>query len=139
MAERTLVDYVLGGMESRWQWPVKHADGFTAGIADLSAWLPGAGNIWIELKALDKWPHRATTPAEFGLEDLQRLFLKFRRGWLFVRVGREYLLFNTYHAVHNVDKPHSTQTVLLAKASQFWRNHVDWAEFTQCLRMGARQ
>jgi hypothetical protein len=138
VGERTLVDYVLSGMSDTWNWPVKHADGYTAGIADLSAWVTGQGNVWIELKSLDAWPVRPATAVVFGLEDLQRLFLWHRRGWLLVRVKREYLLFKTNAIYDHIDRAHSTQALVRKKAFRIWRNSIDWGEFKVCLQRPAR-
>lgn len=133
MSERTLDDYTLAGMKPFWSKPVKHADGFTAGIADLSAWLMPAGNIWIECKALDKWPARSRTPVKFGLDDLQKDFLLERRGWLWCRVRREYLLFNHNSAFWLIDTPDATQEVVRSWAHKIWNNSVNWKEFALCV------
>lgn len=136
MAERSLVDYVLNGMRGRWKKPVKHADAFTPGVADLSAWLDKKrGTVWIELKAIPKWPTRPLTSVTFGLDELQRDFLWERHGWLFVRVGREYLLFGCTAAKHLVDKPAATQATLQQMADGHWKNSVNWKEFERCLKL----
>ena len=131
MSEKSLVNYTLGGMRRRWRKPIKHADGFTAGIADLSAWIEPAGNIWIECKALKKWPRMG--PVKFGLDDLQKDFLLERRGWCFVRVGREYLLFN-YRCAHDLlDTPGADRVVLTMGCAGRWTGKVDWKEFAKLI------
>jgi hypothetical protein len=134
VAERSLVDYVLRGMKRYWDWPVKHADGYTEGIADLSAWIRPAGNIFIELKALERWPARASSPVVLGLEELQRYFIVERRGWLFVRVGREYLLFDANETFVWVDRAEATQAVLRQVATKVWKNSVNWKEFARWVK-----
>jgi hypothetical protein len=133
MAERTLVDYVLRGMSERWRWPVKHADAFTAGIADLSAWIEPAGNIWLELKALRSWPKRAGTPVRLDLREDQKLFLLHRHGYCFARIGRDYLLWEADKAYFLLDNERSTQQVLRECALKAWVGKVDWEEFATCI------
>jgi hypothetical protein len=121
-------------MRGSWAKPMKHADQFTSGVADLSAHLREIDRtVWIELKALDEWPKRARTKVVFELDELQRDFIWERRGWLFVRVRREYLLFN-YIATNNlVDTTLATQENLRLVAKRIWKNSVNWKEFKQCL------
>lgn len=136
MAERSLVDYVLRGMRGRWKKPVKHADAFTPGIADLSAWLDAKrGTVWIELKAIPDWPVRLSTPVKFGLDDAQRDFLWERHGWLFVRINRGYMLFNRRAVQYVVDTDSSTRNVLVTAAIGAWNNSVNWKEFERCLKL----
>jgi hypothetical protein len=134
MAEVSLKDYVLRGMVGHWDKGVKHADSFTAGIADLSGYIPVRGNVFVELKALDAWPAKASTRVVFELDDLQRDFLWKRRGWLLCRVGREYLLFDRYAIIDAVDRPWSTRELLMNHVYKVWRNSIDWKEFTKCLK-----
>ena len=134
MAERSLVDYVLRGMKGRWAWPVKHADGFTEGVADVSGWIKPAGTVWIELKALDKWPVRATTPVRLALEELQKEFLWHRRGWLLARVKREYFLFDRFAVRNDVETEHCTQEAFRKAAKYSWRNSIDWQQFERAIK-----
>lgn len=127
------MDYTLRGMRRRWRKPVKHADAFTEGVADLSAFLPRVGTVWIEAKALRRWPARATTKVVLGMSEAQRDFLWQREGWLFARIGREYLLFRGVTAREFVDRPTSTQAELRRVAKKIWRNKVNWKEFEECL------
>ena len=129
MSEKSLVNYTLKGMRKLWRKPVKHADAFTSGIADLSAYIRPVGNIWIECKALDKWPKRPYTVVKFEMDDLQRDFLLERKGWLWCRVGREYLLFHYSDAYWIVDTEQATQERLRRVATKIWVNKVDWNEF----------
>lgn len=138
MSERSLVDYTLDGMRPYWDWPVKHADAFTGGIADLSGWLRPVGNVFVELKSLDAWPARARTPVKFKFEELQRYFIQGRRGWLWCRVRREYLLFDSVAAFSLVDTPKATQAALRKAATQIWIGSVNWKEFAKWLRKSKR-
>jgi hypothetical protein len=132
MAEHSLICYVMDGMRPYWRGAVKHADGFTAGIADLSAWIAPAGNIWIELKATQAWPSRGTTPVKFGLDDLQKQFLWNRRGWVLARVRREYLLF-THALAQELDTPAATRGHLTYWATRIWDRSINWKEFSECV------
>lgn len=133
MAESSLKDYVLKGMRPYWRGGVKHADAFTAGIADVSGFIEPAGNVFIELKALDDWPKRPQTPVKFGLDDLQKQFLVDRRGWLLCRVKRQYLLFTHSMALLLVDRPEATRDTLYNQAGMIWNNAIDWKEFAECV------
>lgn len=136
MTERTLVDYVLRGMKRRWKKPVKHADAYTEGIADLSGYVPPAGNVFIELKALRRWPLRPRTCVKLGLSNAQRDFLQMRKGWLFVRVGREYLIFH-WRMLCLIDDKHKPNTAEMLRelSSQIWKNRVDWKEFAEWISL----
>lgn len=131
--EITLVAYVMRGMRRHWRKAVKHADPFTSGIADISAWLPPAGNVWLELKAAQEWPKRAATPIKFELDDLQKAFLVARRGWLLCRVRNEYLLFDHATANRVVDTPEATREFLRAAAHRVWFRSIVWKEFAKCV------
>lgn len=135
MAEKSLDRYILSNMRGRWRKGVKHADGFTAGIADLSAWLDGIGNVWVEDKALDSWPKRETTPVKVGLDDLQKDFLWERHGWLMVRVKREYFLFDREGARH-LELDTTTQATFRRWAVRHWTGAVNWNQFTEEIRGG---
>src|SRR5579859_7604255 len=123
-------------MKPYWQWPVKHADAYTPGVADLSGWIAPAGNVFVELKATDDWPARAKTQVRFDAEftEEQRWFCLERRGWVFVRVRREYLLFSHAAAFKLIDTPEGTQAALKAAAVQIWVGSVNWKEFAKWLR-----
>lgn len=133
MPENSLVTYVMGGMKGIWKKPVKHADGYTAGISDISAWLSPIGNIWLELKDLREWPKRADTAAVFDYDDLQKEFTKARRGHVLCRVGREYLLFNHMVAYEILETERATQGTLHAVATKVWFGSINWKEFQRCL------
>ena len=132
MSERTLIDYVLRGMSGRWEWGCKHADPYTPGIADMSGFIPRAGNVWIECKALDRWPVRPGTAVKLSrFTPEQRAFLRARRGFLFLRVGRDYLL---YHGpvIENMDRMNRAEMVAGAECQ--WQGSVDWQEFCVVIR-----
>jgi len=132
MAEVSLKDYVLRGMAGRWELPVKHADAFTAGIADLSAWIAPAGNIWIELKSRAIWPRKEDSIVKFELDALQKRFLVARRGWCLCRCAREYLLF-THAMATRLDTQEATRAALYTWALAVWKNRIDWKEFAECV------
>jgi hypothetical protein len=120
-------------MKPFWEKAVKHADAYTPGIADVSAWIRGAGNIWVENKAIAHWPRYPDTPVTLGLEDLQRAFLIARRGFLFARVGRTYLLWD-HLWLDRIDTHHATRRRVERVAVRIWNNKVIWKEFAECVR-----
>lgn len=132
MAEETLKNYVLKGMRPFWGGGVKHADAFTPGIADVSGRLLPAGNVFIELKALDRWPKRPGTTVTFGLDAAQKDFLWARCGWLLCRVKREYFLFD-HKTVPFIDTHGATQGWLRGNAEKIWIGSINWKEFAQCV------
>lgn len=133
MGERTLVDYCLGGMKRLWRCPVKHADPYTAGVPDLSGFVPQVGTVWIECKALDKWPARASTPVRLSrYTDDQKYFLTQRNGFLFVRVGREYILICGKSELTLAGT--LPREDLIRCAVGYWKGSVDWEQFTATLR-----
>lgn len=136
MSERTLVDYVLEGMRGRWELPVKHADGFTLGISDLSAWIAPAGNVFIELKDAPHWPARGTTPLDVDYTEEQHLFTRKRRGWVFLRVEREYFLFDHHHAC--VLTGDFTERDVRTGASAKWERSVEWENFARLIAISVR-
>lgn len=133
MAENSLIGYVTEGMKPYWRKPIKHADAFTSGVADLSGFLEPAGTVWIELKALHKWPVRATTVVKLGFDDLQKEFLLERKGWLFVRVRREYLLYHPKVAYEQIEMDFTTRQLMNECASAIWKNSVDWKKFASII------
>jgi hypothetical protein len=135
MAERSLVDYVLTGMQGHWTGGTKHADAYTPGIADVSGYVKKRGNVFIELKALHTWPSRPMTPVKINLDALQREFLKERHGWLFLRVKRDYLLYSWDRAYVFDDSPGWPAHIMKAAANKTWKHKVDWKEFERCLNL----
>ena len=63
--------------------------------------------------------------------DEQRLFLLHRHGFLFLRVGREYLLFGWKAAYENCGKV--TQFALRQIALKSWKGAVHWSEFLETI------
>jgi hypothetical protein len=133
MAEHSLIGYVMKGMRPHWEKAVKHADGFTSGIADISAWIVPAGNIWLELKARASWPKGRGTVVWFDFDDLQKDFIRCRRGWVLCRVRREYFLFDHVQA-QLLDTPHATMDGITNAAKARWINSINWQEFAECVR-----
>jgi hypothetical protein len=133
MSERTLIDYMIGGMGTRWRWPVKHADPYTPGIADMSGFVVGVGNVFIEAKALDRWPARDGTIVKLTrYTDDQRYFLINRNGFLLLRVVRDYLLF--YGAGALLKAGNVTKGELFDLALGFWKGSVDWNELVKMIK-----
>lgn len=134
MSERTLVDYTLKGMRPFWRWPVKHADPYSPGVADLSGYVSGAGNVFIECKALDRWPARAETVVKLTkFTDLQKQFLMMRRGFLWLRVERDYLLFHGTDAIKQAGT--LPRAELCRQAVAMWTGSVDWHKFTSTIAL----
>ena len=127
MAEETLVRDLIKGMKRRWRHPVKHNDPFTSGVADVSAWIDGPGNVWIELKSRRSWPKRPGTPVKFDLRDDQKLFLLERKGWCLCRVARDYFLFNWEDSYWLVN--HMSRQEMFSLCSAHWAQSIDWGEF----------
>lgn len=135
MSEETLKDYVLEGMKPYWRGGVKHADAFTPGISDVSGYIHPIGTVWIELKALSDWPKREKTAVRFGYDELQKAFTWERRGWLFVRVRREYLLFDRHNAqAIDEETVELNQAQVRSLATRCWKNSVDFKELTRWLK-----
>lgn len=130
MSERTLIDYMLREMGSRWRWPTKHVDPYTPGIADVSAFIVGAGNVFIEAKALEKWPTRDGTIVRLTrFTDEQKQFLIHRNGFLFLRAGRDYLLF--YGQRNILAAGNVVRAELFDMALAWWKGKVDWDQFVK--------
>lgn len=129
MSERSLIDYTLNGMKPFWKYGTKHADPYTPGIPDLSGFIPQCGNVWIEAKALDKWPARDGTIVRLTrFTDDQKYFLINRNGFLFLRVSRDYLLF--YGARQIMNAGTVTRAEMYDMALRWWKGQVDWKQFT---------
>lgn len=73
------------------------------GTPDVNVYIPGLGDMWLELKHADGWPQRASTPLRLSHYTLdQRRWLQRRaqaggRVALLLRVGREILIFQWPH------------------------------------------
>lgn len=112
---------------------MKHADAFTEGVSDISAYVEGQGTIWIETKALDRWPKRVDTLVKLDYTDAQKDFTLYRKGWVLLRVAREYFLFDFLHT-SMLDGPYSTQHRLRLAAYRTWKGFINWEEFEACLK-----
>jgi len=139
MAETSLKTYLFAGMLGLWQHPVKHCESFTIGVPDVSAFMPQCGTVWIELKDLPHWPKRPQTRVVVEPDPnrwaLQRDFLEQRKGFLFLRVEREYLLF-TWQALFVVNQENAEG--LRNHAVCRWERRVNWQEFAACLKTYSR-
>ena len=133
MSERTLIDYTLRGMVPHWAFGTKHADPYTPGIADLSGFVHGAGNVWIEAKSVDAWPARERTIVRLSrYTDDQKMFLVKRHGFLWLRAGREYLLFYGQNAIMLAGTV--TQKELKRLSVGLWIGSVLWDQFADVIR-----
>jgi len=113
----------------------RHEDILEVGVPDVSFWLKGYGNGWIELKSIDTLPARETTNITFGLKPEQIAFLIERRGWLFARVmsPRLYVLMNW---VGVTDIKNGTMTKDLVNFYAY-QNRMDWDLFVRIIRREA--
>lgn len=143
--ETNLWRYLKEGMGNRWD-ACRHEDKITEGVPDVSFGMSRIDNRcldrkarvngWIELKVLDSWPKRPSTVVRVDhLTDEQRRWIA-ERGkaggnvWLFLRVGREYLLF--YWDVVNLIGTRNAED-LKDLASRTWEGSVDWEDFESAL------
>jgi hypothetical protein len=132
MAEVTAVDYVLKGLRKLGAHCVKHND-IAVGIADVSACLNGV-TAWIELKATERWPVRPETRVWWDhYTEEQALFLRKRKGWLLVRVGREYFLFDAPEAWSIWESRGYTRAEMAECCWRSWAGSIRWLELRKAL------
>lgn len=127
------------GKNRYWKEATRHEDSLQKGIADVSYVSKNENHGWIELKKLKSWPVRESTIVRIDhYTDDQRIWLK-QKGraggytWLFLQVGRDYLLFDAYHC-QDVGKLNRDE--LLARAFGVWWGKMDWAELGDFLCQG---
>ena len=105
MNEATLRNYIRKGLHVRGVLTTHHEDMLITGLPDLSYSHSGVHG-WIELKWLEHWPHRATTPVRLSRYTKEQKHFLLSRGrvggrcWLLLRVGTEHLLFDHERAQH---------------------------------------
>lgn len=97
----------------------------------MSGYIEPAGTVWIENKAVREWPKRLGTPLKLDYTELQRLFTRERKGWLLLRVARDYLLFDYIGAQGTVN---ATRSQLFLLAHSIWKHSINWKEFATCVR-----
>ena len=125
MAEVTAVDYVLDGLRRLGAHCVKHND-INVGIADISACLEG-DTQWIEMKATERWPARPHTRIWWDhYTEQQALFLRKREGWLMVRVGRDYMLYEGREAWAIWEARGYTASMMKSRSVAFWPGKIPW-------------
>lgn len=82
---------------------------------------------WIELKALEKWPARKSTPVRIGhFTQQQKVWLRrrwkiSRNAWLLLVVGAEWLLFDGETAFLKVGKSSRSELFDVAFCSWMWQ------------------
>ncbi len=132
MSEKSFDDCLRKGLRARAElW--KHCD-TQPGIADFSVYFRVAGvTRWVELKATEGWPQKARTKVWWPhYTEHQMLFLRARRGWLFVRVGasvRSYFLFDWKEAQALWEAKGFTKPQMHERAARVWAGNVAWKEF----------
>lgn len=127
------------GKNKHWLEATRHEDTLQLGIADVSFVSTNRVHGWMELKQIDEWPKRESTILKIDhYTDDQRLWLK-RKGkagghvWLFVKVGRDYLLFD-WEAAQRVGK--LNKAALYDIAWKVWEKKMDWRDLGLQLCMG---
>jgi hypothetical protein len=117
------------GANKYWREATRHEDALQKGIADVSYISTLGQHGWIELKQVNEWPKRESTILRIDhYSDDQRMWLK-RKGkagaftWLFVKVQRDYMLFDWLQAQHvgKLPKDH-----LKRAAFGLWENKMNW-------------
>jgi len=124
------------GANKYWREATRHEDSLQTGIADVSFVSNNGFHGWMELKKLNEWPKRESTIVRIDhYTDDQRIWLarKGRAGgytWLFLQVGRDYLLFNWKAAqeVGRLPKEH-----LMRSASLVSEKGMNWAQLGRIL------
>lgn len=129
--------YLRKGMRGRWH-AQRHEDRLSAGVPDVSYALNGVDG-WIELKALDRWPKRAGTRVTSGLTLIQGRWLvdRAQKGngqcFIFLKVGRDYLLWRWIDAHILAPTARVNQAALKALAMKKWENRIDFDELAEVL------
>jgi len=131
VAENSLTDYAAKGLRGMAE-VMKHND-LSPGVPDLSVCVRGGGcTRWVEAKAARAWPARAATPLRFPhYTELQALFLRRRGGFLFVRVGKTYLLYRAPEAWALWEAGGWARAEMLENAARVWHGGVRWREFLE--------
>ena len=135
MSEANMWRTMRERMHPYWDECTRHEDKFNSGIADVS-FVCGGEHGWIELKQMDKWPVRPSTIVRCKhYTPQQRNFLVNKGGhggnaWLFVKIGRDYLLFHWQQAI-KFGELNTAETRALALG--IWHNRMNWEELADML------
>ncbi|MCP4377699.1 MAG: hypothetical protein GY794_16175 [bacterium] len=140
MSESNMWRNMRQRMHPYWDEATRHEDKFNSGIADVS-FVCGGAHGWIELKQIDAWPKRDRTIVRCKhYTKQQRDFLKAKgaaggNAWLFVKIGREYLLFDWQQAQQVfVSELNTAETRMLAYST--WKGRMDWGDLSDILALG---
>jgi len=127
--EQTFWAYVRKGMRGRWHVQ-RHEDSVTRGIPDVSYAIDGAEG-WIELKTLNDWPKRPTTPVRVDIKPEQVAWLEARgdagagRCFVLIRVGHEHLLVR-WNRVRDLLRDDLSVDDVRDLAEHRWERGIDW-------------
>jgi hypothetical protein len=134
--ENYLQRYTIEGLTKRFSacFVTKHND-ITPGVPDLSVFVKlTEKNTWIELKAKPQFPQNLEKPVHFDhYTEHQALFLRQRKGWLFIRVKRIYFLFNSEQAWRFWESGGFTKAAMSENATVVWHGAVNWKEFVETI------
>jgi len=131
MAEKSLWKYLKNNMKKRWD-ATRHEDRVTSGVPDVSYGINGV-NGWIELKAMARWPREGLRIPGFTLEQKRWLQSRDEAGgnvWIFLRIGRDYLLISGKYSFHLDAMDVSGKYPIPFK---IWDGSVDWDEFAKII------
>lgn len=136
MSESNFERYVVRGMGDSWH-STHHEDKFHKGIGDRS-YAYNFSDGWMELKFRIAWPVRPQTNVTFPkFYPEQRLWLKLRgrhsnKIFFFVKVGKDYLLFDTKEATIDL-LGRVNKKKLISMALKVWHNRINFDEFKEFL------
>lgn len=119
----------------------------TAGLHPISvenSAYPGTPDInylygWIELKQVDAWPVRDTTPLRVDhMRPEQRIWLRARwraggAAYVLLRVASDWLLLAGDYAADQLGR--ATMGELTGHAIAYWPNHLDEKALISCLKI----
>jgi hypothetical protein len=117
------------GKPKFWLEATRHEDKLQLGIADVSYVSRQRQHGWIELKKLAEWPKRESTIVRIDhYTSEQRIWLKDKGKvggftFLFLQVGRDYMLFDWQQAQQVGQVPKGD---LVAGCRKYWQKRIDW-------------
>lgn len=132
MSEETLHSYVREGVKPFAEF-AKHNDNCTVGVPDCSMFVRATErNVWVELKAKEDWPKREATKVWWDhFTEQQALWLRTRKGWLLMRIGRQYLLLDGGQAWDMWCARGWTQSELMHRARAVWNGRIPFNDFVK--------
>lgn len=137
--ENYFQDYVIAGLTRKFSacFVHKHRD-VAEGVPDLSIHVKESGvNTWIELKAVADFPKRPTSRLKVDhYTESQALFLRQRKGWLFIRVRKIYYLFNGEQAWDFWKRGGFTKEEMGGNATAVWYSSVNFKELVEIIEGG---